>query len=104
VFGRRAALTALDGPAIAGDGAVRGREAVDGAALWRDAGLSRSEDGLRRLLDSPSELVRLIARSALARTESRGVHFRDDFPSEDPSLLGHFVVRPGGDPELEPWS
>ena len=33
-----------------------------------------------------------------------GVHFRDDFPLEDTALAGHFVIRPGGDPELEQWS
>ena len=49
-------------------------------------------------------LVRLIARNALARTESRGVHFRDDFPAEDEALAGHFVVRPGEEPVLERWS
>jgi succinate dehydrogenase/fumarate reductase flavoprotein subunit len=48
--------------------------------------------------------VRLIARSALARTESRGVHFREDYPAEDPALAGHLVIDPGGEPELERWS
>jgi L-aspartate oxidase len=104
VFGRRAALAALDGPALAADDGVVGREPVDGAALWRDAGLIRNADGLRRLLGSPSVLVELIAESALARTESRGVHFREDFPSEDTALARHFVIRPGGSPELEAWS
>jgi L-aspartate oxidase len=105
VFGRRAALAALDGPAVSdtADGCLTPADGV-GDALWRDAGLIRNADGLRRLLDAPSELVRLIARSALARTESRGVHFRDDFPLEDTALAGHFVIRPGGDPELEQWS
>jgi aspartate oxidase len=73
-------------------------------ALWRDAGLIRSAAGLRRLLDAPAPLVRLIAGSALARTESRGVHFREDFPVEDAALSGHLVVRPGAAPELERWS
>jgi L-aspartate oxidase len=106
VFGRRAALAALDGPPLVSDTGVRcltpARDA--GAALWRDAGLIRSAAGLERLLDAPSELVRLIARSALARTESRGVHFREDFPAEDEALAGHLVIGPGGDPELERWS
>ncbi len=75
-----------------------------GAELWRDAGLIRSAAGLERLLDAPSELVRLVARSAIARTESRGVHFREDFPAEDASLAGHFVIRPESEPELQQWS
>ncbi len=105
VFGRRAALAALDGPAVP-DTAGRRLTPADevGDALWRDAGLIRNADGLRRLLNAPSELVRLIARSALVRTESRGVHFRDDFPLEDAALAGHFVIRPGGEPELEHWT
>ncbi len=105
VFGRRAALAALDGPPVSDIGDRRLTPAHDdGAALWRNAGLIRSAAGLERLLDAPSELVRLIARSALTRTESRGVHFREDFPAEDDALAGHLVIHPGGDPELERWS
>jgi L-aspartate oxidase len=104
VFGRRAAAAALGGPTLASDGVPLAQGTVDGAALWRDAGLIRNADGLRRLLDSPSQLVRLIADSALARTESRGVHFRDDYPTEDAALVGHLVVRPGRAPELQPWT
>jgi L-aspartate oxidase len=104
VFGRRAAFAALDGPNLAGDDTHLARSDADGAALWRDAGLIRNADGLIGLLDSPNELVRLVARSALARTESRGVHFREDFPAEDAALAGHLVIRPGADPELETWN
>ena len=75
-----------------------------GRALWREAGLIRSAAGLQRLLDAPSALVRLIAGNALAREESRGVHFREDFPAERDELVGHFVVGPGHEPELERWS
>jgi L-aspartate oxidase len=105
VFGRRAALAALEGPDrsdVGGGPLTPGADA--GAALWRDAGLIRSAAGLERLLETPSELVRLIARSALARTESRGVHFREDYPAEDATLAGHLVIRPGSEPELERWS
>jgi L-aspartate oxidase len=105
VFGRRAGLAALEGPTLAGTGeSVDPERAVDGHALWEHAGLIRSAAGLRRLLDAPDELVRLVAGSALARTESRGVHFREDFPVEDETLAGHLVVSPGGEPELEQWS
>jgi L-aspartate oxidase len=105
VFGRRAGLAALDGPRF--DNASNNLSLADapvGAALWHDAGLIRSAEGLGRLLDAPHPLVREIAACGLAREESRGVHFREDFPVESEAFAGHFVVRPGAEPELEPWS
>jgi L-aspartate oxidase len=106
VFGRRAGMAAIEGPPLVSDTGNRCQTPVHdaGDALWRDAGLIRSASGLERLLETPSELVQLIARSALARTESRGVHFREDYPAEDPALAGHLVVSPGGEPELQRWS
>ncbi|HLX20628.1 MAG TPA: FAD-binding protein [Gaiellaceae bacterium] len=104
VFGRRAGVTALEGPAFTAETSPIPAAVDTGAALWEDAGLIRNADGLTRLLESPSPLARLVARSALARTESRGVHFREDFPVEDATLAGHFVVAPGGEPRLERWS
>ncbi len=56
------------------------------AALWRDCGLIRDAAGLGHLLDAPHLLTRLIAETALAREESRGSHFRADFPSESEEL------------------
>jgi L-aspartate oxidase len=111
VFARRAALAALNEP-------CRGTRSRDMAvpreapvtpelreALWEDAGLLRSADGLTRLTSSPHVLTALVARCALAREESRGGHFRVDFPEENSRLDGlHTVLRPGRKPELEPWS
>jgi len=71
--------------------------------LWREAGLVRQASGLEALRRSPVLLVRLVAEAALARAESRGAHFRADFPKEDPVLAGHFVLRPGRAPVLEGW-
>jgi L-aspartate oxidase len=109
VFGRRAALASLGEPEPGFDTPAAPEPTTPVTpelrhALWQEAGLIRSADGLTRLLDAPAPLVRLIAESALARTESRGVHFREDFPVEDDSLAGHFVLRPGAVPELERWS
>jgi L-aspartate oxidase len=73
--------------------------------LWRYAGLERDGDGLRRLERDEHPLVRLIARSALAREESRGAHQRLDFPALDPGLDGrHVTLTGGGDPVLVSWS
>jgi L-aspartate oxidase len=74
------------------------------AALWRWAGIVRNREGLEQLADDPHPLARLVARSALAREESRGCHLRSDFKSEDVRLdRGHFVAGPSGTPRLEHW-
>ena len=104
VFGRRAGLAALHGPRFDADASPIGEAEDPGAALWRDAGLIRSAEGLVRLLDSQHPLVREIAANGLMREESRGVHFRADFPVSSETLAGHLVVRPGADPVLERWS
>jgi L-aspartate oxidase len=73
-------------------------------ALWRDAGIVRSAEGLRRLLDDAHPLARLLARSALARAESRGAHQRSDHPELDPALdLRHFVLPSDGDGAWQTW-
>jgi L-aspartate oxidase len=115
VFGRRAALAGLDEPPVAAaprEPAPAGCDAVAPApsretrdALWRLAGLERDAARLRELLDDPHPLARLVARSALAREESRGAHARADFPSLDPGLDGrHTVIAAGVEsPQLTPW-
>jgi L-aspartate oxidase len=81
------ALAALPAPPVAGHDTR--------AALWHDAGIVRSLDGLSRLLRSPHPLVRAIAQCALTRTESRGAHQRIDHPRLDPALDQHHVVVRG---------
>jgi L-aspartate oxidase len=111
VFGRRAALASLaepDPPArLVAPPAPERHEAVTPKirhALWQDAGLIRDAAGLEHLREAPHLLTRLIAEGALARTESRGAHFRADRPNEDPELAGHVVHRAGQEPVLERWS
>jgi L-aspartate oxidase len=110
VFGRRAglALPAEPSPSSAEEPAAVAAEPPVPAELrhelWVDAGVIRSAEGLERLLDEPAMLPRLIAESALAREESRGGHFRVDFPIEDDAFLGHVVLRSGDKPVLEWWS
>ena len=42
-----------------------------------------------------------IARSALLREESRGVHYREDFPSTDPAYAKPSLIRKGKGVEME---
>ena len=69
--------------------------------MWEHAGLFRTADGLRTALDQFGAMQatedpvitvgRLIARAALRREESRGGHFRLDFPERDDSRWKHRI-------------
>jgi L-aspartate oxidase len=111
VFGARAAQAALSEPLVATAEPPAGRivEAPSRElrkALWRDAGLVRDAAGLRRLLDAPHDLVRLIAAHALLRQETRGAHIRADFPATETALDRRHTVTAGGTegPVFEPWA
>ncbi len=114
VFGSRAARAALREPtpdAAAAPAASAGPSAKpppltedSREALWRHAGLERDGEGLLALTGDPHPLVALIARCALARTESRGAHRRRDFPQLDPAFDGmHVVVGRGRDAAPAMW-
>jgi L-aspartate oxidase len=77
---------------------------------WRDAGVERTGAGLDRLRSALDGLecregelggegrnlllaARLVATAARERTESRGGHFRADFPDPDPAWRRHLAVE-----------
>jgi len=91
-----------------------------GQVLWEKVGILRSEqslkEGIKRIdeilaelkghqVGNPQELWRImecrnaaltgraISVSALARTESRGSHYRSDFPEEDRNWMKHVYVQ-----------
>jgi L-aspartate oxidase len=113
VFGARAADAALiepsapadlDAPPSSGSPATPLSQ-TSRAALWHHAGIERNGDGLHRLATDSHPLVRLIARSALAREESRGAHRRTDFPATEPSWDGrHVTLAQGGEPVARVWT
>jgi L-aspartate oxidase len=117
VFGRRAAHSALDEPAAApGHASPEELEelarqqspspvsAATREALWRDAGIERSADGLARLVKDPHPLARTIAACAMERKESRGAHRRVEYPQADPELEHrHIAVGAAGKLTWEMW-
>ncbi|MGH2884594.1 MAG: FAD-binding protein, partial [Solirubrobacteraceae bacterium] len=116
VFGARAARSAVGQPepdpsgvAELGDTRGAGSEpqlisAASREALWRHAGLERDGPGLQELARDPHPLVRLIARCALARTESRGAHQRRDVPETGPRFDGaHVTIGANREPVLQDW-
>lgn len=104
-------LVRLDWPSGAGRDDLPG--AVDRVRdlLWDDVGIVRSGGGLRSALEELSEIggsteprrttdlpgpvanavltATLVARAALTRTESRGAHYRSDFPKRRPAWRLH---------------
>jgi succinate dehydrogenase / fumarate reductase flavoprotein subunit len=87
------------------------RRALDSLKILRDRGRKVSVTGNREYnpgwhtaLDLQNLLTvsEIVARAALERRESRGGHFRDDFPEKDPSF-GKFniVIKKGSGGEMQ---
>jgi L-aspartate oxidase len=111
VFGYRAARAGLAGPPSSTPSAPAPADVQPPAratreAVWRDAGLERDPAGLRRLLEDPHPLARLVATSALAREESRGAHLRVDHSGVDPALDGYHsvIAAQRGEVTHEEWN
>jgi L-aspartate oxidase len=112
VFGRRAALAALDEPALPANlnlsdlstpPALRSISENLRAQMWKSAGVVRRPEQLAELTRNADPVASLVARFALARIESRGVHYRADAPAPDAAFDGHLVLRAGQDLVLESW-
>ena len=100
------------------------------ASMWSYAGLLRQDSGLREGLAAHSactasladlaeqgktsrrlaeaqamnRVAQAILASALARTESRGANFRNDYPHrDDERFLKHSVLKADGRVEFEEW-
>ena len=96
--------------------------------MWMKVGLVRTEKGLKEALEGVKELKRkakniaartsremlvalevpmaldaagLILRAAMERTESRGAHFREDYPDEDDSWIKIVILRKGKGDEID---
>ncbi|CAB1130089.1 L-aspartate oxidase [Candidatus Hydrogenisulfobacillus filiaventi] len=105
VFGRRAAADLVPRPLPAGfhpgpaPAPLPAAPAWLGEALEAGAGVARDAAGLEALaarLETAGrapevELARLLTRAARARAESRGGHWRTDFPVARPRWQGHLV-------------
>lgn len=119
------------GATMAGDAsALEDRIADLQRSMWRNAGLLRDrpalEQGLsdvercaesleqmaeqgaggRRLSEgrAMARVAQAIVRSAQARTESRGAHFRTDYPQhDDEHFRKHSIYRRGADIVFEAW-
>lgn len=86
------------------------------AIMWRNVGIRREAEGLADAakqvefwdryvstrefdtvegweLQNMLLVAQLMIASAQARTESRGVHFRSDFPETDETQAGHIAIR-----------
>jgi L-aspartate oxidase len=82
----RVALSAGAGPIRTAEGLHEAAAALEAAATRLGPHPAPTRDSIE--LHHIVGAGRLLVRSALLRTESRGVHWRDDFPTHDPQWAG----------------
>ncbi len=109
---RTVSETAVAGARASGDVALAVRKRVR-RLMWERVGILRNRESIKRALLEFEQISRaplarasrnflnvatLIARSALWREESRGAHFRTDFPErDDEHWRVHSIVREGAE-------
>jgi L-aspartate oxidase len=122
--------TAAGGPAAEANGSLDLADIRNSlrALMWRHVGVERTGDSLAEAaeavegwcryvlprqfaepqgwqLQNMLEVARLMIRAALERRETRGVHFRGDFPEASDAWLTHIAwLRGRPEPRVEPLS
>ncbi|MBI2935071.1 MAG: L-aspartate oxidase [Chloroflexi bacterium] len=71
-------------------------ESVDTLAAWEKSNRGKAVDRSSRELTNLIATARFIAEAALIRDESRGAHYRSDFPLLDPGWQCHIIFRKDG--------
>ena len=96
-------------PPLADRGAAQVAADAIRQVMWENAAISRTAPGLRRCLDRLAQIeerlqegateernllttARLVAEAALLRKESRGGHFRSDFPKTRRKWKGRHIT------------